>query len=591
MKNPYLNLITNFWKFSDKAHKKKLLLAGSMFILANLIELSKPMILALMLNEIQKGVDETLFSKIAVFLFLFAGATLFFWLLHGPARVIERIASFEATKNYTNFLYETVTSLPLKWHRDHHSGYTIDRIKKSYEGLKYFSDSSYEYIQSVVKMIGSFAIILWIFPSSGLMALVFAVFVFFGTIWFNKRIVELTKRLNTKNHEMMGAFFDYISNISTVLTLNLQKLTQNEFLTRIAKMKGDYRKRAEINEIKWFSVSMVVEVLVFLILLGFLFFELKAGEVILIGTIVALFQYTDRFVSTFFHFTYMYEDLILRDTDFRIMEPIIADSQKYNSQKKQKHLPQRCENIKISQLNFTYSDEKKRTHHLKDIALQIEKGKHIAFVGESGSGKSTLMTLLRGLEAPDSASLSINGKEETFFPVLSQYSTLIPQEPEIFENTILFNITFGISGGESDVKKAVRMANFEKVLRRLPKGLESDIKEKGVNLSGGEKQRLALARGIFAALREKSQILLLDEPTSSVDAKNESEIYDHILKEFEDVSIISALHKLHLCEKFDEIYVFSNGEIVERGSFSELVKRRGMFCELLEKQKASVAEK
>lgn len=160
MKNPYLNLITNFWKFSDKKHKNKLRLAGGMFVFANIVEVSKPMILALMLNEIQKGVDETLFPKIVFFLTLFAGATLIFWLLHGPARVLERTAAFEATKNYTNFLYEKVTNLPLKWHRDHHSGATIDRMKKSYEGLNRFSDESYLYIESTIKLVVSFGIIL-----------------------------------------------------------------------------------------------------------------------------------------------------------------------------------------------------------------------------------------------------------------------------------------------------------------------------------------------------------------------------------------------------------------------------------------------
>lgn len=587
MKNPYLNLMAAFWRFSDQEHRKKLLLASGMFIVANVAELSKPLILALMLNEIQKGVDETLFSKILLFLLLFAGATLIFWLLHGPARVLERTASFEATKNYTNFLYEKVMGLPLRWHRNHHSGDTIDRMKKSYEALHCFSDGSYIYIQSIVKLILSFGVILWIFPSSAIMALLFSALVFMGTVWFNKRIISLTKRLNVKNHEVMSSFFDYISNMSTVLTLNLQKLTQQEFLHRIAKMKNDFIQRAKINEWKWFSVSMVVEVLVFLILLGFLFFEVREGKVILIGTIVALFQYTDRFVSTFFNFTYQYEELILQDTNFRIAESFLKDAKKYKEKREHKPLPKQLKALEISRLSFTYSDDKKKTHHLKNIHLQIQKGENIAFVGESGSGKSTLMTLLRGLETPDTFSLLINGKKENFFPLLSQYSTLIPQEPEIFENTILFNISFGISRSKKEVMKAIKISNFTQVLKRLPKGLESSMKEKGVNLSGGEKQRLALARGIFAALREKSQIILLDEPTSSVDSKNDAEIYENILKTFQNSCVISALHKLHLCERFDTIYVFDKGKIVETGTFHKLIQQKGKFYELWKKQERS----
>jgi ATP-binding cassette, subfamily B, bacterial len=586
MKNSYLNLIINFWNFSEKKQKRKLLLAGVMFVFANLVDLSKPMILALMLNEIQKGIDATLFAKIFTYLLVYAGATLGFWLLHGPARVIERIASFEATKNYTDFLYGKIASLPLKWHRDHHSGYTIDRMRKSIDALQRFSQDSYNYIQSAVRLLGSFAVILWIFPSSAFIALIFSVFVLFGNIWFNRRIVKLTKKLNQQQHYILGTLFDYVSNISTVLTLNLQKLTRNEFVQKIAKMKADFSARAKINEWKWFSVSMVVEILIFIILLWFLFLELHKGGVILIGTLVALFQYTDRFVSTFFNFTYQHEELLLMDTDFRTAEGILVDCQKLQSKKKTQKIPKIFQEINISDLCFTHSDEKKQAHHIKNISLQLKKGKRIAFVGESGSGKSTLMILLRGLESPQQAKLFVDEKEIADFSALSAYSTLIPQDSEIFENTIHFNITFELSDPQRIIDKALRISNFKKVLDRLPKGLKSDIKEKGVNLSGGEKQRLALARGIFAALQKKSKILLLDEPTSSVDPKNESEIYNNILNEFSDICVISSLHKLHLCRRFDEICFFQNGEIIERGTFDELISQKGEFFELWQKQQS-----
>ena len=107
-------------------------------------------------------------------------------------------------------------------------------------------------------------------------------------------------------------------------------------------------------------------------------------------------------------------------------------------------------------------------------------------------------------------------------------STLIPQDPEIFDNTIEYNITAGLSHRVEDVEIAAEIACFSKVLARLSDGLQTDIKEKGVNLSGGEKQRLALARGVFAA--RDSSLILLDEPTSSVDPVNEAEIYRNLFR-------------------------------------------------------------
>src|SRR3989338_971904 len=112
------------------------------------------------------------------------------------------------------------------------------------------------------------------------------------------------------------------------------------------------------------------------------------------------------------------------------------------------------------------------------------------------------------------------------------------------------------------------MAQFGKVVDRLEKGLDTNVLEKGVSLSGGEKQRLALARGILAA--RKSEILLLDEPTSSVDSLNEMKIHEALFKVFKNKTIISSIHRLHLLQKFDYIYMFDKGKIVAEGTLEKI---------------------
>jgi len=120
------------------------------------------------------------------------------------------------------------------------------------------------------------------------------------------------------------------------------------------------------------------------------------------------------------------------------------------------------------------------------------------------------------------------------------------------------------------------------VIGQLPKGLQSNIVEKGVNLSGGQKQRLALARGILAA--RSSDIILMDEPTSSVDPKTEVLIYERLFDEFRDKAIVSSLHRLYLLSYFDWVYVLQNGRIVEEGSFEELRRNGLIFRELWKHQ-------
>jgi ABC-type multidrug transport system fused ATPase/permease subunit len=135
---------------------------------------------------------------------------------------------------------------------------------------------------------------------------------------------------------------------------------------------------------------------------------------------------------------------------------------------------------------------------------------------------------------------------------------------------------------EEQVARICRVAQFSDVITQLPNGMESHIKEKGVNLSGGQKQRLALARGILAA--QESDIVLMDEPTSSVDPKTELLIYQHLFEEFKDKVIISSLHRLHLLPFFDHIYVLDNGRIVAEGDFDTLRKNSLAFQLLWEHQ-------
>src|SRR3989344_1549623 len=125
------------------------------------------------------------------------------------------------------------------------------------------------------------------------------------------------------------------------------------------------------------------------------------------------------------------------------------------------------------------------------------------------------------------------------------------------------------------------MAMFTDVVKRLPRGLNSSIVEKGVNLSGGEKQRLALARGLMAS--EDKSILLLDEPTSSVDSRNELKIYENIFSKFKNKTILSSIHRLHLLSLFDTILLFKNGQIAASGTFDEILKNSEEFKDMWSK--------
>ncbi len=294
-----------------------------------------------------------------------------------------------------------------------------------------------------------------------------------------------------------------------------------------------------------------------------------ASGVILVGTLFAIYQYLRRIGDTFFDFAMRYGEYVRYDAAVRAAEVLTSEHSKL-VHRENSYLPTGWQTIQIRKLNFTYEkEESKKFYNLKNIELTLKRGQRIAFVGESGSGKSTILALLRGLYNTPAQVFCDGKKLPDGLEHLHEHITLIPQDPEIFNSTVEDNITMETKVSEDDLDEAIRLAQFESVAARLPQGLETNVMEKGVSLSGGEKQRLALARGILAA--KSSEFLFMDEPTSSVDSTNELAIYENIFKKFDDKTIISSTHRLHLLRLFDYIYLFSRGEIIAQGNLETML--------------------
>ncbi|MDD3861631.1 MAG: ABC transporter ATP-binding protein [Candidatus Gracilibacteria bacterium] len=546
-----------------------------MFVLANVVIMLQPFLIGKFMNIIQSGGPNVIRDS-AIVLGIFALADFVFWIFHGPARCMERTMSFNLSRNFLTYMFNLVTKLPLKWHKDNHSGKTIDKINKAADALKSFTDELYVYVETIIQFVASVVAIVLITKWDGLIVFVFAFAVLVVISKFDKPLVKSLQTINKKYHEVASTFFDYISNATTIITLRLEKLAKSDYVKRINFVYPLYRKMTVINEAKWFSVSMVMSLAYFVIIMYFVYKTYGAGGTIMVGTLVMLYEYVRRFIEVFYGVAWKYERFVVTAADVTAVNDIIEDYGKISRKLSGALVQNGWKKISIKNLCFKYEDEKNRSHTLDKVSLELGIGQKIALVGESGSGKSTMMTILRGLTNANKVDLVVDGERFFDLRALSGITTLIPQMPEIFENTIEYNITMGISHSKKDVMKAVEIACFDKVLKKLPNGLETNIREKGVNLSGGERQRLALARGIFAA--HMSSLILLDEPTSSVDGSNEVKIYEGIFEAFKDKCIVSSIHRLHMLKFFDYVYVFDHGSLVEQGTFEALkAKENGVL--------------
>jgi ABC-type multidrug transport system fused ATPase/permease subunit len=401
--------------------------------------------------------------------------------------------------------------------------------------------------------------------------------------------VKSLREVNEREHEVSSTLFDTLSNIVTVITLRLEKRIQVSFMNKLGTVAAPFKRNVKINEWKWFTAQMMVGLIYAVITIGYVYQNYVPGETFYIGGLIILIGYVNQFTSVFNDIASQYTQIIKYDTDIQNVQGIETAYEIKHTVGDDTKLPQHWNTITIQALNFERSIEAgsvQKGTGLHDLNIHIRKGQRIALIGESGSGKSTLLALLRGLYSPYSGSALMNNASSITFEQISGNVTLIPQEPEVFENTILYNITLGLPFTREEVMEACEAAKFSEVVYQLPHGLETHMKEKGVNLSGGQKQRLALARGILAA--RSSDLVLMDEPTSSVDPRTEKMVYKNLFHSFEGKSVISSLHRLHLLKHFDYVYILKNGSVVDEGTFEDLKRRSLVFNELWDHQNTEV---
>jgi ATP-binding cassette, subfamily B, bacterial len=241
--------------------------------------------------------------------------------------------------------------------------------------------------------------------------------------------------------------------------------------------------------------------------------------------------------------------------------------------------------IRVEGMSFAYPARTDGRTTLEDIALTLRRGERLALVGESGSGKSTLLRVLAGLYPAATVRFSVDGHLRRDLADLGSIVLLAPQDPEIFEGSIEHNLTLGIDHGAALIRRACDLSGFSPVVDALPAGLATNIAERGLNLSGGQKQRLALARAILAA-RGRS-LLLLDEPTSSLDLGTEARVYDNLLAAMADACIVSSIHRLHLLDRFDRAVVMSEGRVVDSGTPNELLAHSPVLRELWQRSRGA----
>lgn len=572
--NKVIYLFKTVWKYSGE-DKWKVVLFHILHSISLGGELLKPYAFGRAINALQiHGIDNL--QPTIMWMIVYVGGFFQFEIFHRIAQYFVVTTAIGNQKRFNNNMYDKVYNLPMEWHVNNHSGSVVSRINVAGLALRDFGFSQPVFLQQLFLSVGPIIILAGISWQIALISFVLTIINLSIIKRMNGVIQDILDKQTERLHSYSSQLIDFVSNIRTIISLRLGKRTKKELDNKFNEYYKESMKEFKVNQVRCFMIGFGL-IVTELIILSYYLWSHKIDHIpIMVGSLVMIVNYFRQMSDSFFEITSSFYDTLGWKASLKSVNPILEGAKKH-SISKYKEDTSNWNNIHIKDLGFQYSQENTT---LSDINMNIAKNSKIAIVGLSGSGKSTLLNLLAGFYQPDKVKLCADDKEYSNLNLISNSAILASQDAEIFENTILSNITFGLETDPSELEKVIHMASLDETLGKLPKRLDTDIREKGVNLSGGEKQRIALARALFFSKAKK--VLLFDEITSNVDAFNERLIFQRILENYKERSVICTIHRLHLLEMFDTVLVMDEGRIVQKGNFTELINTVGHFKKLWE---------
>ena len=470
--------------------------------------------------------------------------------------------------------YNHALILPMKFYSMRDTGEIISRFNDASSIRDIVSEASLTIMMDTIMAVVG-AVVL--FNSNKLLFLISVVMlILYGIIVFvyNKPIKKINRKIMEMNSKVTSQFVETINGIETIKAFN-QEDNEKEKTDKLYKKFLKKVFNGGVLSLSQQTITMFVAVVGELVILwvGVAYVikgELTLGELI---TFNALLGYFIEPIKNLINLQPSIQTAVVAAD--RLGE-ILDIAPEYSSEQGKANNKIEFEKILISNLDFRYGT---RDLVLKNINLEILCGEKIAFVGESGSGKTTLAKLFIRLYEQEKGSIKFDSCDIREFSInqIRNSVSYISQNTFLFSGTIKENLLFGNSNtNDNDLSRVCKMCELEEYINSLPLKYNTRIEENGKNLSGGQKQRLAIAR----ALIKNPKILIMDEATSNLDYITEKTIENTINKFSANMTTIIIAHRLSTIKDCDKIFVFKDGQIVETGNHSDLLKQRGYYYQL-----------
>jgi ABC-type multidrug transport system fused ATPase/permease subunit len=539
----------------------------SLYVIAYSLDLLVPWAIGWTLGVfVKNGLTQEAFNQSLNGIALYVGLKMAYAASHHFGRYFQGTTAYNSRFKKLEEVFTALITFPLKWHVHHHTGENLSRLHRSVGAIEsVVSNYVWQIIDGVMKFFAATLLIFALDAEVAVVVLVMGFVTVMVMILFNARLTRNIRKNNRFYDRLNRTCVDYLSNIITVKTLRLEAPAISYLTEQRDEGFRLSRKIWKYQELKWGTIAVGYSLVMGTSLLVYFNNQRQLGTAFDVAQVYVLLNYLDRIFAAIGSFTGYYGGIIEAATAYDDASTVLNESKQLMEPIRNGNLPRLWSTLDLKDVSFSYGGE---VPNLKRVSVSIKRGEKVALVGPSGGGKSTLLKVMSGMLAVQEGEAYTDDGGRYTLEDVAQVSLLVPQEPEIFSETVRYNLSFGQEFSEQQMQKAIEICRIDHLLQKLSKSWDSELEEAGLNISVGERQRLALARGILRV--PGKDILLLDEPTSSLDPLTEKQIFAGILHQFSDLTVITACHRLALVPLFDKVIYVKDGRVEEVGTFPEL---------------------
>ncbi len=476
-------------------------------------------------------------------------------------------------------LYSHIQRLSLAYHDQKRTGDLISRVTSDIDGIQSFIASGLVGgVLSCMTLVGMVTVMVYMNWRFTLIALAVAPVLFAIVFSYTRRIKKASREVRKKEGEIVSIVEEVLSSMRVVKAfaredyeqrrLEEESLEGIEIALRARSLKAKLSPLVAIivavgtGMVVWFGARMVL-----------------AGA-LSVGSLIVFILYLGKMYKPMQELSKMTDTYAKAAVGYERIREVLEANHLIKDVRVARAAPRFKGKIEFENVNFSYTSG---SPVLKDVSFVIEPGQVGALVGPTGAGKTTIISLIARFYDPDSGVVKIDGWDIRRFrqKSLRGQISFVLQETLLFHAPVWQNIAYGKpEARRAEVLRAAELANAHEFIKQLPEGYNTVIGERGLTLSGGQRQRLAIAR----ALIRNTPLLILDEPSSGLDASAEKLVFEALDRLMEGKTSIVIAHRLSTIRKADVIFVVKDGEIAERGKHEELLKLGGLYAELYEIQ-------